>query len=229
MFGMGAGRNTINMVNFDGTNDRLSRGSGLTGAADGKVGTVSFYIRVLGITGTDHILNSSFNRMSIDLTTSGIAIVGENAAGSEILNINTSALTENVLYHVMASWDLANTATHLYVNNIDDKTQTTATDDSIDYTVSNWGIGADPTGGEEFNGCLGHFYFNSAEYVDLSSAPNRSKFYIPGSTDPVNMGSDGSAPTGTAPIIFLNNPLATWHTNLGSGGGFTESGALTAC
>ena len=40
------------------------------------------------------------------------------------------------------------------------------------------------------------------------------------------MGSNGSAVTGTQPLIFLNNPLATWQENLGSGGNFTEVGDL---
>ena len=52
------------------------------------------------------------------------------------------------------------------------------------------------------------------------------KFYKNGISE--NLGSDGSTPTGTAPILFLNNPASTWHTNLGTGGGMSLTGTLVA-
>lgn len=52
-----------------------------------------------------------------------------------------------------------------------------------------------------------------------------AKFYDNG--NPVDLGENGSNPTQNEPIIFLNNPTATWQNNLGSGGNFTENGALT--
>src|SRR3546814_7073174 len=39
--------------------------------------------------------------------------------------------------------------------------------------------------------------------------------------------ADGSTPTGSAPLVFLSGATASWHTNKGTGGGFTENGALT--
>lgn len=37
----------------------------------------------------------------------------------------------------------------------------------------------------------------------------------------------GGNPTGTDPLVFFSGATASWHTNQGSGGGFTENGALT--
>jgi len=64
------------------------------------------------------------------------------------------------------------------------------------------------------------------EFVDLSIEANRRKF-IDAIGKPVDLGVDGSTPTGTAPLIFLSGTTIDWHTNKGSGGGFTEVGALT--
>ena len=38
------------------------------------------------------------------------------------------------------------------------------------------------------------------------------------------MGSDGSTPLSGQPLVYLGGVTATWHTNKGSGGGFTENG-----
>jgi hypothetical protein len=73
-------------------------------------------------------------------------------------------------------------------------------------------------------GLIGQFYF-AQEFLDLDVASNLEKVFVE-SGIPVNMGSNGSAVTGTQPLIYLNNPLATWQENLGSGGNFTEVGDL---
>ena len=57
-------------------------------------------------------------------------------------------------------------------------------------------------------------------------AINRRKFIDP-NKDPVDLGEAGQFPTGTSPLVFLANPTASWQTNLGTGGNFTENGALT--
>ena len=74
------------------------------------------------------------------------------------------------------------------------------------------------------------FYFNPAEYVDLSNAANLKKFYNGG---PVDFGSDGSTPTGTSPIMFVNRTatgaVTDFDTNAGTGGSIgSKTGTLTA-
>jgi hypothetical protein len=55
------------------------------------------------------------------------------------------------------------------------------------------------------------------------------RLFISATGKPVSLGANGSTPFGTQPAIYLGNPLATWHTNLGAGGGFNVTGgALTA-
>jgi len=51
-----------------------------------------------------------------------------------------------------------------------------------------------------------------------------------GAIKPVDLGSDGSTPTGTAPIMYFSrrNGASTWGDNKGSGGTFTQSGTFLA-
>lgn len=66
-------------------------------------------------------------------------------------------------------------------------------------------------------------YLNASEYIDFSVEENRRKFFdVSGSV--VNLGVDGSTPTGSQPEIYLGNDYDTFHQNLGSGGDFTVSG-----
>ncbi len=87
-------------------------------------------------------------------------------------------------------------------------------------------IGSDENANNKFHGDIAELYWTN-EYIDLSSASNRLKF-LTASGEPANLGADGSTPTGTQPLIYLANATATFQNNLGSGGNFTENGALTA-
>ena len=82
------------------------------------------------------------------------------------------------------------------------------------------------SGSNKFNGDLADFWLDPGTYIDLSDPANRRKFRD-ASGNPVYLGADGSKPTGTAPDIFLSGNTEDWHTNKGTGGGFTENGALT--
>jgi hypothetical protein len=44
----------------------------------------------------------------------------------------------------------------------------------------------------------------------------------------VDLGAGGATPTGVQPIVYLHDTVATWHTNDGTGGGFTQTGSLVA-
>jgi len=68
------------------------------------------------------------------------------------------------------------------------------------------------------------------EYLDISSASNRRKFIDAGG-EPVDLGSDGSSPTGNQPAIFCGGShlAADWNTgdNLGAGGDPAGNGTFT--
>ncbi len=75
-------------------------------------------------------------------------------------------------------------------------------------------------------GDLSEFYFAPGQFLDLTVTANRRKF-ISASGKPVDLGSSGALPTGTAPAIFFSGNAAAFSTNQGTGGAFTLTGSLT--
>lgn len=222
---------------FDGTNDYMRRVGGLTGAADSSQFTFEFWFRAGTLVGNQRILSNATalagatERLRILLTGGTLGVAAFNSAGTLILNLASSALTAGKLYHVVGSFDLSDpTKRHLIINRVPDIASVgTYTNDNIDFTVADWAIGATPDGSNKFNGQLGELWFMPGLYVDLSRTANLEKFVSLGG-NPVALGSDGSLPSGTVPLIFVSSPTpdTAFNTNKGSGGNFTVTGALTA-
>jgi len=225
----------VNAVDFDGTNDYLTRGAGLTGAADSSTGILSVWLRLDGGNGAnmevwcDDALFIEFIRDSTDR----FKAILYNAAGNSRLEFRTvTQYTANAAWrHFLLSWNTAfsasNKLSHLYVNDVSDKSVVSdiAASFNIDYTRGNWGFGAVPSASQKFNGCMAEFYFAMGQYLDFSVEANRRKF-ISATGKPVSLGADGSLPTGSAPTVYLNNPAASFGTNKGTGGNFTITGTL---
>ena len=228
---------TANAVKFDGTNDWLTRDAGLTGAANSKMFTLSVWIKVNA--------NSTAMRVFANLTTLGgaterlnifrnannqLRVINTNGAGTERLNLHSadnSVKIANGWVHVLTSVDMADTAKrHLYIDDASDLTVATYTDDTLEFTTADWAVGGDADGSNKFDGDMADLWFEDGLYTDFSVVANRRKF-IGADLKPVSLGGSGSAPFGAAPIVFLANPTATWQNNKGTGGGFTENGALT--
>jgi len=68
-------------------------------------------------------------------------------------------------------------------------------------------------------------YAAMGQFLDLSNSSNVEKFIIGGK--PVYLGANGELPTGTSPTVFFSGDADTFGTNLGTGGTFTLTGALT--
>jgi hypothetical protein len=221
---------------FDG-GDWYLRTSDYDGLVNGKVGTISVWFRqnvvfdgsgtarypFQNIYGSLHLYMGSSNRMRIALYGSSSYI------WSVYTSVDSFKSTEGWV-HFVTSWDLGNTVGHVYVNGVSDQASVTAgpTDEEIDYTKGKWGWGASSTPSGPINGDMAQWYFNSTEYIDLSVASNLKKFYDGG---PVDLGSDGSTPTGTAPIMFINRTatgaVTEFNTNAGTGGDMVLTGTLT--
>jgi hypothetical protein len=227
----------VNATNFDGTNDNLLRGGDLTGNANSKVGIVSLWVKfgsgsdgqhgaMVAAQGSPHFLV----RKSAAPDTNKFLVSAFNASSSEILNllsVSTYTVSDGWI-HFLASWDLSAAASHLYINDSDDNNEVLNTNDTIDYTRSNHAIGSFINQSQRLNGCLSEVYVNYAEFLDFSVEANR-RLFVTSDLKAVNLGSDGSTPTGTAPIIYLPNPFGTFEENEGTGGDYTVTGSLTAC
>ncbi len=224
-----SGPYAANGVNFDGSNDYLTRGADLTGSVDSKLFSGSFWIKRGSISFWQWVYRVDGVRTGITTAFgSKYSIIGRNVSGDTILHFQTSAL-DSEWHHIMWSVDLADfDKRHLYVDDVSDLTVDTAINQLIDFTRVNHAIGAQPDGTEKLTACLADVWIAPDQYIDLSVTANRRKF-IDASGNPVDLGSNGAVPTGIIPRMFFSGATAGWETNLGGGGGFTKIGALTDC
>jgi hypothetical protein len=220
-------------ADFDGTNDYMTRGA-LTGIEDSKQGIFSAWVRwdVDGVADRILVLAEPLTGwFCLRLNDNTFGIGGDNSAGTEILQLLTtsSLLAGSTWYHLLASWDLASAAGHLYVNDVADLQTPTLTNDTIDYTKSQVSVGATFGGSLLLNGALSEVYFAPGQYLDFSLVHNRRKF-ISASGKPVHLGTTGALPTGTAPLVYQHlddaEAVANFATNRGTGGDFTITGTL---
>lgn len=214
-------------ADFDGTNDYMLRGAGLTGAADGKQGTLSFWLRPDVVSSGTILSTDGGGYFFIGFSSPNLQIAGVSAAADTVLNLQFSAATwAGAWQHVMACWDLSAGVARAWVNG----TEVTyvaqdAINTAIDYTRGNWSVGALTTGGTKLDGSLAELWL-SLSYLDLSSSANRAKF-LTAARGPADLATDGSGPTGTAPIVYLRGEYSGFATNSGTGGDFSVTGTLT--
>lgn len=235
LFGCAENLIVCDSADFDGTNDYMTRGSDLTNNADSKSGILSAWVRkdsepasVLSIIRT---ASDGFSLTWPGTAIGTFNINGKNSSSATILGLSTSSeYHTSVWHHILASWDLNAAAGYLYIDDTSDLSTPTLTNDTIDYTQTNWAIGAKTDGTLKWDGCLAEVYFAPGQFLDLSVVTNRRKFISSGGK-PVYLGSDGSLPTGVAPIVYQRvadaAAVATFATNLGTGGDFSITGTLT--
>jgi hypothetical protein len=224
---------------FNGTTAYLTRGAGLSGAADSKLMTASFWIKPkTGFTGGRVIAavnavggGSNNTRIIQGGGTTNVTVIGVNAGGTDILSVTNSggaSLSVDVWHHVLMSFDLANVGNRwMYVDDVSSLSVTTYTNDTMDFTMADWGIAGRPDGSAKLGAELADVWFMPGLYLDLSVEANRRRF-ISSDGFQVNLGPTGALPTGSAPLIFLSGNIFSWETNKGTGGGFTNHGTLDA-
>lgn len=90
---------------------------------------------------------------------------------------------------------------------------------------TNFYVGRDGAEGAFLEADVADYYLAIGQWLDLADPANVAKFIADGK--PVDLGSDGSTPTGTAPTIFFSGDASGFVTNRGTGGAFTLTGELT--
>ena len=213
---------------FDGSTDYLD-GNALTGIADGKKGTLVICVRFADSSpgaSQDVITTTGAAVRVIRTATFEIQILLENAAGTTIGNISTTgdALNSAGTYMIMASWDLATPGSgRLYVNDVSNYVENTFTNDTIDYTVTEWAIGGN--GSNFWAGDAYIVWFDATTNLEFNTESVRRKF-ADANNVPVYLGANGELPTGTAPILFLGyDDFGNWPRNRGTAvTTFTENG-----
>lgn len=230
----------VDGADFDGTNDYMTRGAGLTGASDSKSGIISLRMKINGGDGMnmylgmgDTLLGGGSGRVHFRRVFTNVFRFdlqqSDGVTSATIQSVGTYTASATWM-HLLASWDVATLgAHHLYINDVSDISVTEFNNATIDYTMANWSVGAQVNAAEKSNISFAEYYFAPGQYLDFSIVANRRKFISP-SGKPVHLGADGSLPTGVAPIMYHHlddgEAVANFATNRGTGGNFTITGAL---
>lgn len=213
-------------VVFNGSSNYVD--TAVTGLSNGKIGLLSFWFRIdtAPSSGADFFVGNGRFRVNITSTPGDVYIVGIRTTGTTCLSMHSdSSKDDGEWHHFLSAWNLsASSLCKIYVDGVDETTILTRTNNNIDYTNTDLTIGRFHSGGSYVDGDMAEFYFTT-EWLDITSSTVREKFAKNGR--PVSLGSNGSKPTGTAPLVYLKGPASNWGTNSGSGGDFTTHGTFT--
>lgn len=217
---------------FDGTNDFMSRGGALTSVSDHAYAIISFWVDFKGGDASYQVLfepnaqsspsiqRDNSNKLHIYTTTPGTSGLTSLASTSDFSSTSGRK-------HVLAALNATTGQSLLYVNDVLEHNQTHSGATTHDFTdTTDFFFGCRVGGNLKLNAEVSDFYFNIGEFLDLSVEANRRKF-IDASGNPVDLGTTGQLPTGNTPDIFLKGGASSFSTNLGTGGSFTVTGALT--
>ena len=242
----GPGGYTANAVNFDGVDTGVFTNSGLSGIADGPLGTISVWIKFNAgyaggtnnyqqIFGADANLAFTLARTGSNWGANaaiGIGLAQTPTGPAQTLRIRTVALYPNATgwMHIFSSWN-TNAAPDRVVNLMVDGVQdivgggdSNAFD--VDYHPFDYSVAAQGAPSTlKFPVDIADLYF-STEYLDPHDPVTYSKF-VDGNGNPVYLGADGSRPSGNQPVVFFSGDASQWNINKGYGQGFSKTEPLT--
>ena len=218
-------------VDFDGTNDYLSRTGDLIGNADGKTFTFSFWVYVAdnaNLMVYDATSGTTYDGVRV-YTGSGtggpsLTVDAFNNSNTRILraSVANAAFPQNTWSNALISVDLSSTSNrYFYINDVAPSVSwSTYTNDTINFTNTAHYVGEDgDTGTYKLKSRLSHLYLDHT-YRDLSVEANRRLFVT----------ADLKPAAGQAalnPILYLpmDDPTQPGR-NDGTGGDFTLTGTI---
>lgn len=209
-------------IDFDGTNDYLSRSSDLTGNADSKTFTFSCWYYPTSTVMMVYMVGAA--RVYMRQDTSIIRFWGYDATTTTAINVTipiTVASATDTWNHFLISVDLTDTGKRaIYFNDeLMTPTWSTYANSAIDFTDPTHNIIKD--GGAYDGGRLAHLFLDH-DYLDLSVEANRRNF-ITADLHPATEATQSAL----SPILYL--PMTgpgTPEVNAGTGGDFTLNGTI---
>jgi hypothetical protein len=208
-------------IDFDGTNDNLSRASDLVGNVDGKTFTFSAWVW-LDTTGSCQILTAGFVPISFFVSANIFSIYLDSTSGgtrSITMDTNAAQIPVGTFVHILYSANVSNPSLRsLYINDalVSGVTYTDYNDLNINWTQTAWGVGGAT---QLWDGRLSNVFLDYT-YRDMSITANRRLFVT----------ADLKPAAGQAalnPILYLpmSDPTAP-GLNTGTGGNFTLTGVV---
>lgn len=228
----GLGGYNPNAVLFDGSTD-LTLGGGLNGVTDGYKFTLNTWFKFNSTADWQRIFDvqptEAFRLLKRD---TGTAWFRASRASDGLPAVDGDfgvGVADGAWHHLMLSVDNMTGQKSAYFDGSDASADVALNyvGDILDFTFTDFGIGVVPSLGWNIldNGEMADLWIDFGTYIDFSKEENRLRFRTADGL-PKYLGPDGSLATGKAPDIFLSGDTANWHTNKGTGGGFTENGAL---
>lgn len=232
----------VDAVDFDGINDYFNKSTPWTGAIDSSQGILSLWFRLDGGDGSRRVLFSSRdtvggnNILQVERDASNkivLTLEGGGIAASITSTSNYTVASGGI--HVLASWSTNFTAGNkllkLVINGV---SQGTIADSGAAFTGP-WAAASQEhrlaeqfNGNNNFDGSLAEFYLNISTYLDVTQANVMGKFRTVAGK-PANIGTTGSTPTGSTPMVYLSvrpgGVVADFAVNRGSGGNMTVNGS----
>ena len=226
-------------VTLNGTDNYYTIGSAV-GGSDTKVGTVSCWFKPAASTSNQFLsLGNAYGNLGHTNESKIYWVMWDTGAGTRQFQFTsaTAYTSTSTWYHILISFNLTSgsQASHFYMNDAEDISSVTNLSNGTAYwnsftaTLQTFAHYSGPSAimdAEVFD-----FYVNTDEYIDFSSEANR-RLFIDASGKPVDLGSDGSTPTGTAPRLFQTvrdgGVAGDFATNSGTGPTLTEVGTTVA-
>ena len=226
-------------VVFNGT-PYITRGADLTGNADGNTGLISIWVKFGTDDSSEFLWGATTDNNEIQVYRRNdnkiwVLIQDTGNNGDLFLKTGETVTLSDSWTHLLISWDVSAGYSDIYIDDAQSSLSLdTTTSGGLDYTHSNHNFFASDSGdsGEIFNGEAADYWLtvNNTRF-ELTTESNRRKF-ITSDGYAVNLGADGSTPTGSAPLIFFHldkgEAPANFFANAGTGGACTlSSGSLT--
>lgn len=211
-------------IDYDGTEDYLSRSSDLVGNADGKTFTFSAWVWWDDTVSLDTIYtNSNLSFIVSSSNGSEFYVTATNSSGGEILYFasTTDGFPKDTFVNIIISVDLTSSSNRfVYVNDAQiSGSWLTYTNDTIDFTATQHAVAARTTAANYFKGRLSNVFLDYT-YRDMSITANRRLFVT----------ADLKPAAGQAalnPIMYLTMADPTQPgKNSGTGGDFTLTGTV---
>lgn len=202
---------------------QFSAGNGWQGSPlktpDSKSYSTSIWFKTPDTLATQVLLNwhiaSAAVSHGITITSTGdVNLTGRNESGTVVLSTLTSAhpsrpLAAATWYNLLVGVDLATATTQMYINGTAiTLSDTTVTDDEMDFTVDHITLGAARNASDEriseFLGVLDEIWWDTS-IIDFSAQANRDLFLGPNG-EKVGLGAEGRRPlNGTRPLYFFTH------------------------
>lgn len=227
-------------ADFDGTSDYATRGANLTNANDSKLMTFVMWQKADSSASKNYFggfttVGGSTPRMYISGTVGLFEVLARNVSGSARLVLQTSTAPSTTAWQcLMCSVDMADTAKrHLYLGDTNELNVVTYTDDTLDFTVADWAVGANADGTTKIDGGLAEVFFWAGVYIDFSVEANRRLFFGANGRPADPNASGGAIATLGVPDVYFHLNRGETANNFvanddgGDGGAFTVTGALS--